>query len=40
VFGRPFFHHKTRKPVFMRVLIVSLIIHITIWGIIIYLRSL
>jgi uncharacterized membrane protein YsdA (DUF1294 family) len=29
--GRPFFHHKTRKPVFLFVLIVSFVLHSLIW---------
>jgi len=29
--GRPFFHHKTRKPVFMVILLFSLVIHIALW---------
>lgn len=29
--GRPFFHHKTRKPVFLLVLIISFVLHCLIW---------
>jgi uncharacterized membrane protein YsdA (DUF1294 family) len=29
--GRPFFHHKTRNPVFMIILLCSMVIHIAIW---------
>jgi uncharacterized membrane protein YsdA (DUF1294 family) len=29
--GRPFFHHKTRKPFFLFILLLSLILHISLW---------
>lgn len=33
--GRPFFHHKTRKPIFLIILLLSLVVHVITWGIII-----
>jgi uncharacterized membrane protein YsdA (DUF1294 family) len=29
--GRTFFHHKTRKPIFLIILLASLVIHLICW---------
>jgi len=38
LFGRPLFHHKTRKPVFLIILIGSLVLHFAIWAIILIIQ--
>ncbi len=36
--GRAIFHHKTRKPVFLFMLLASIAIHSIIWVLLIYLK--